>query len=139
VGAWEVEDDPRLIGAGVAVDFGKGAKELPGDEGRRGSATCGNLIFDDQIGNGGKKGVDLAGGVEFVGWAGEVKGEIGFLGVACGATLTQASLLSFDSQRYRLLAWVVMPNHVHVLFQATDGWTVAKIVAVEEVYGPQDL
>ncbi len=45
------------------------------------------------------------------------------------ADMVQASLLTFDSQRYRLLAWVVMPNHVHVLFQPISGWTVAKIVA----------
>jgi type I restriction enzyme R subunit/putative DNA methylase len=38
-------------------------------------------------------------------------------------------LLIFDLQRYRLLAWVVMPNHVHVLFQPVAGWTIAKIVA----------
>jgi REP element-mobilizing transposase RayT len=45
------------------------------------------------------------------------------------ADMVQESLLTFDSQRYRLLAWVVMPNHVHVLFQPMNGWTVAKIVA----------
>lgn len=45
------------------------------------------------------------------------------------AEMVQASLLTFDSQRYRMLAWVVMPNHVHALFQPTNGWTVAKIVA----------
>jgi REP element-mobilizing transposase RayT len=45
------------------------------------------------------------------------------------ADMAQGSLLSFDSQRYRLLAWVVMPNHVHVLFTPMNGWTVAKIVA----------
>ena len=45
------------------------------------------------------------------------------------AEMVQRSLLTFDSQRYRLLAWVVMPNHVHVLFQPMNGWTVAKIVA----------
>ena len=45
------------------------------------------------------------------------------------AQMAQKSLLAFDSQRYRLLAWVVMPNHVHVLFQPIQGWTVAKIVA----------
>jgi REP element-mobilizing transposase RayT len=45
------------------------------------------------------------------------------------ADMVQRSLLTFDSQRYRLLAWVVMPNHVHVLFQPMNGWTVAKIVA----------
>jgi len=45
------------------------------------------------------------------------------------ADMVQGSLLMFDSERYRLLAWVVMPNHVHVLFQPINGWTVAKIVA----------
>ncbi|MBI4470082.1 MAG: transposase [Acidobacteria bacterium] len=45
------------------------------------------------------------------------------------ADMVEGSLLSFDSQRYRLLAWVVMPNHVHTLFQPINGWTVAKIVA----------
>ncbi len=45
------------------------------------------------------------------------------------AEMVQESLLSFDGERYRLLAWVVMPNHVHVLFKPLNGWTVAKIVA----------
>jgi REP element-mobilizing transposase RayT len=45
------------------------------------------------------------------------------------ANMVQGSLLAFDSQRYRLLAWVVMPNHVHALFQPINGWTVGKIVA----------
>lgn len=45
------------------------------------------------------------------------------------AAMVQNSLCHFDGQRYRLLAWVVMPNHVHVLFQPINGWTVAKIVA----------
>jgi REP element-mobilizing transposase RayT len=45
------------------------------------------------------------------------------------AEMVQGSLLNFDSERYMLLAWVVMPNHVHVLFHPMNGWTVAKIVA----------
>ena len=45
------------------------------------------------------------------------------------ANMVQGSLLAFDSTRYRLLAWVVMPNHLHVLFEPMAGWTVAKIVA----------
>ena len=45
------------------------------------------------------------------------------------ADMVQTTLLYFDTQRYRLLAWVVMPNHVHVLFQPLIGWSVAKIVA----------
>jgi len=45
------------------------------------------------------------------------------------AEMVQASFLHFDGERYRLFAWVVMPNHVHVLFQTLAGWTMAKIVA----------
>jgi REP element-mobilizing transposase RayT len=45
------------------------------------------------------------------------------------AEMVQNALLFFDGQRYRLLAWVVMPNHVHVLFHPMAGWTIARIVA----------
>ncbi len=45
------------------------------------------------------------------------------------AAMVQDALLHFDGLRYRLLAWVVMPNHMHVLFQPLPGWTVAEIVA----------
>ncbi len=50
------------------------------------------------------------------------------------AATVQTSFLRFDSVRYRLLAWIVMPNHVHVLFEPIDGWTVAKIVATWKKY-----
>ncbi|WP_212636873.1 hypothetical protein [Desulfacinum hydrothermale] len=33
------------------------------------------------------------------------------------AALVQNNLLYFDGSRYRLLAWCVMPNHVHVLIE----------------------
>lgn len=33
------------------------------------------------------------------------------------AELVQNALLHFDGERYRLFAWVVMPNHVHALIQ----------------------
>ena len=33
------------------------------------------------------------------------------------ARIMQESLLHFDGERYRLLAWCIMPNHVHVLIQ----------------------
>lgn len=46
---------------------------------------------------------------------------------AC-ATIVQDSLLFGDGERYRLLAWVVMPNHVHVLIEQMHGWPLAKVV-----------
>ncbi len=33
------------------------------------------------------------------------------------AHYVQNALLHFDSERYRLLAWCIMPNHVHVLIE----------------------
>jgi putative transposase len=37
-------------------------------------------------------------------------------------------LLWGDGERYRLLAWVVMPNHVHVLVAAIDGYPMQGVV-----------
>ncbi len=33
------------------------------------------------------------------------------------ASLVEENLLRFDGERYRLLAWVIMPNHVHLLVE----------------------
>lgn len=33
------------------------------------------------------------------------------------ARVTQETLLKFDGEKYRLLAWCIMPNHVHVLIE----------------------
>jgi len=38
------------------------------------------------------------------------------------AALVEGALLHFDTQRYRLLAWCVMPNHVHALIETREGW-----------------
>ncbi|MCC5850823.1 MAG: transposase [Verrucomicrobia bacterium] len=38
------------------------------------------------------------------------------------------TLLHFHEVRYRLFAWVVMPNHVHVLFQTFPGWPLERVV-----------
>lgn len=42
--------------------------------------------------------------------------------------MVQESLLFFDRSRYRLHAWVVMPNHVHVLFTPSMGHALADIL-----------
>lgn len=44
------------------------------------------------------------------------------------ATLVEEALHYFDGQRYRLLAWVVMPNHVHVLIETFVGYLLDKVV-----------
>ncbi len=42
------------------------------------------------------------------------------------AAVMQETLVRFDGARYRLLAWCIMPNHVHVLIEPLD--RLAKIV-----------
>jgi hypothetical protein len=37
------------------------------------------------------------------------------------AEIVAGSLAQFDGARYNLLAWCIMPNHVHVVFQLRDG------------------
>jgi REP element-mobilizing transposase RayT len=44
------------------------------------------------------------------------------------AALVESALLYFDSVRYRLPAWVVMPNHVHALLIPTTGFSLENIV-----------
>lgn len=44
------------------------------------------------------------------------------------AQIVQNSLLFFDAERYQLLNWCVMPNHVHVLFNLLPGHELSGIV-----------
>ena len=44
------------------------------------------------------------------------------------AKTVEGALLHFDGERYRLLAWVIMPNHVHVLVEPLPEFSVARIV-----------
>ncbi len=44
------------------------------------------------------------------------------------AALVQEALLHFDGERYRLLAWCLMPNHVHVVIEMLDGHSLSDIV-----------
>jgi len=44
------------------------------------------------------------------------------------AALVENALLHFDGQRYRLLAWCVMPNHVHALVETKEGFPLPEIV-----------
>lgn len=53
---------------------------------------------------------------------------IAWLGEPRVARLTERALLHFDEARYRLHAWVVMPNHVHVLITPFEGFTLSTIL-----------
>ncbi|WP_330082664.1 hypothetical protein [Methylocystis iwaonis] len=44
------------------------------------------------------------------------------------AIIVQGAILHFDQVRYRLLAWCVMPNHVHVVVEAFAGFPLGGLV-----------
>jgi len=44
------------------------------------------------------------------------------------AAMVENALLYFDTARYRLHAWVVMPNHVHALFTPENGFGLSSIL-----------
>jgi REP element-mobilizing transposase RayT len=44
------------------------------------------------------------------------------------AGILENTLLHFDDERYRLLAWVIMPNHTHLLVETLPEWPVEKLV-----------
>jgi putative transposase len=44
------------------------------------------------------------------------------------ASIVQEALLFFHEQRYRLIAWCIMPNHVHVLFETFEGHPLGRVI-----------
>ena len=44
------------------------------------------------------------------------------------AMMIQNVLLGFDSETYQLSAWVVMPNHIHMLATRLENYTLADIM-----------
>ncbi len=44
------------------------------------------------------------------------------------AAFAQDALLHFDGTRYRLLAWCIMPNHVHAVMEVAHGYQLGAIV-----------
>jgi REP element-mobilizing transposase RayT len=54
------------------------------------------------------------------------------------AEMVEDTLLHFDAQRYCLLAWCVMPNHVHVLIEMRDGWPLEGILHTWKSYSAQE-
>jgi REP element-mobilizing transposase RayT len=44
------------------------------------------------------------------------------------ASLVRDAVMFFDGERYRLLKWVIMPNHIHVLIEQLPGFPLDRIV-----------
>lgn len=61
----------------------------------------------------------------------------------CAAIVVDAFRF-FHKERYELIAWVVMPNHVHLVIQQHDGWSLGGVIRswkgfttkkIKDVYG----
>jgi REP element-mobilizing transposase RayT len=52
----------------------------------------------------------------------------GLLGQAGLAAIVETAMLHFDGERYRLIAWSVMPNHVHALLAQAEGFPLDGVV-----------
>jgi len=50
------------------------------------------------------------------------------------ASLVEDALLHFDGTRYQLLAWCVMPNHVHVMLELRAGFRLGDQVKSWKTY-----
>jgi REP element-mobilizing transposase RayT len=50
------------------------------------------------------------------------------------ASIVENALRYFDGDRYRLLAWVIMPNHVHVLIEQIEGYRLSDVVHAWKSY-----
>jgi Transposase IS200 like len=55
------------------------------------------------------------------------------------ATLVETALLTFSGDRYALIAWCVMPNHVHVLLAIKPGFTLDRIVHSWKSYTAKEI
>ncbi len=44
------------------------------------------------------------------------------------AELVENALLHFDGERYRLLGWCVMPNHVHAMIETMEGQPLDRVL-----------
>lgn len=44
------------------------------------------------------------------------------------ADLVQGAMVHFDGQRYRLLAWCIMPNHMHAVIEPMEGNSLGTIM-----------
>ena len=44
------------------------------------------------------------------------------------AAIMQDTLKHFDGERYQLICWCIMPNHIHVLIEVNEGWSLSRIM-----------
>ena len=44
------------------------------------------------------------------------------------AKIIQETLMFWDGEKYKLIAWVIMPNHVHLLLRPIEGFELSEIM-----------
>ena len=55
------------------------------------------------------------------------------------ASIMQNALLHFDGDRYRLLEWCVMPNHVHILVYCPEGSRLGDLVKTWKTFSAREI
>lgn len=50
------------------------------------------------------------------------------------ARIVENALHHFDGDRYLLLAWVVMPNHVHAVIETLPGWPLGRVIKSRKAF-----
>jgi putative DNA methylase len=53
------------------------------------------------------------------------------------AAMVENALLHFDAERYRLMCWCVMPNHLHALIETRESWSLANVAQSWKSYTGQ--
>ena len=61
-----------------------------------------------------------------------------YLGIPEVAKITENALLHFDGTRYRLIAWCIMPNHVHVLVEMIEGFPLSSVIHSWKLYSARE-
>ena len=54
-------------------------------------------------------------------------------------SLVETAFLFFDGARYRLHAWVIMPNHIHVLVTLFPEYSLSQIIASWKSYTSHEI
>ena len=55
------------------------------------------------------------------------------------ATMVENAILHFDAERYQILAWCIMPNHVHVVVSQISGYPLSDIVGSWKQYSARQI
>jgi REP element-mobilizing transposase RayT len=58
---------------------------------------------------------------------------------APNAALVESSLFHADGQRYRLLDWCIMPNHVHALIEPLEGCSLGEIIRTWKTFSAREI